>query len=283
MTPELREQARIAAFAAPATIFMLAMFAVPLFAVFWQSITTNSGDEFSLAAYAKILSTPIFAKVAYTTFEISIGATIFAFVLAYPIAYFLAKQPSRRRAFFMILILVPFWTSSLVKSFAFTIILGHAGVINDILGMFGLGPVKMLYNRFGVMVGMSHFLVPFMVFPIMANLIGQPPELAKAAAIMGANKLNVFLRVTFPLSLPGVVAGALLVFILCLGFYLVPALLGSRHDMMMSNLVDFYAREVLDWSMASAIAVFLTVAAIIAASLISMVKGGGSILSEEAR
>ena len=283
MTPEQREQARIAAFAAPATIFMLAMFAVPLFAVFWQSITTNAGDEFSLAAYAKILSTPIFAKVAYTTIEISIGATIFAFVLAYPIAYFLAKQPPRRRAFCMILILIPFFTSSLVKSFAFTVILGHAGVINDILGIFGLGPVKMLYNRFGVMVGMSHFLVPFMVFPIMANLIGQPPELAKAAAIMGANKLNVFLRVTFPLSLPGVVAGSLLVFILCLGFYLVPALLGSRHDMMMSNLIDFYAREVLDWSMASAIAVFLTIAAIIAAILISMVKGGGSILSNETR
>ena len=128
MTPEQREQARIAAFAAPATIFMLAMFAVPLFAVFWQSITTNAGDEFSLAAYAKILSTPIFAKVAYTTIEISIGATIFAFVLAYPIAYFLAKQPPRRRAFCMILILIPFFTSSLVKSFAFTVILGHAGV-----------------------------------------------------------------------------------------------------------------------------------------------------------
>ncbi len=283
MTPELREQVRIAAFAAPATVFMLVMFAVPLGAVFLQSFTAKSGVGFSLAAYVKILSTPLFARVAYTTIEISIGATIFAFVLAYPIAYFLAKQPPARRALCMILILIPFWTSSLVKSFAFTIILGHAGVINDLLGAFGLGPVKMLYNRFGVMVGMSHFLVPFMVFPIMANLLGQPPELAKAAAIMGANKLKVFLRVTFPLSLPGVVAGALLVFILCLGFYIVPALLGSRHDMMLSNLVDFYAREVLDWSMSSAVAVFLTLAAIIAAVLLSKVRGGASILSEEAR
>ena len=169
MTPELREQARIAAFAAPATLFMLAMFAVPLVAVFWQSFTTDAGDEFSLAAYAKILSTPIFARVAYTTIEISLGSTIFAFVLAYPIAYFLAKQPPARRTLFMILILIPFWTSSLVKSFAFTVILGHAGVVNDLLGTFGVGPVKMLYNRVGVTVGMSHFLVPFMVFPIMAN------------------------------------------------------------------------------------------------------------------
>ena len=283
MTPEIREQVRIAAFAAPATLFMLALFAVPLGAVFWQSVTTETGVGLSLAAYAKILKTPLFARVAYTTLEISIGSTIFAFILAYPIAYFLAKQPPARRSVCMILILIPFWTSSLVKSFAFTVILGHAGVVNDLLGAFDLGPVKMLYNRIGVTVGMSHFLVPFMVFPILANLLGQPPELAKAAAMMGAGKLRTFLRVTFPLSLPGVVAGALLVFILCLGFYIVPALLGSRHDMMLSNLVDFYAREILDWQMASAIAVLLTVAAIIAAILLSRVRGGASILSKEAQ
>jgi putative spermidine/putrescine transport system permease protein/mannopine transport system permease protein len=283
MTPELREQVRIAAFAAPATLFMLVMFAVPLGDVFLQSISTKTGAGFSLATYAKILNTPLFTRVAYTTIEICIGSTIYAFILAYPIAYFLAKQPPARRSFCMILILVPFWTSSLVKSFAFTVILGHAGVVNDLLGAFDVGPVKMLYNRIGVTVGMSHFLIPFMVFPILANLLGQPPELAKAAAMMGAGKLRTFLRVTFPLSLPGVVAGALLVFILSLGFYIVPALLGSRHDVMLSQLVDFYAREILDWPMASAIAVVLTGVAVIAAVLLSQVRGGASILSKEAR
>ena len=282
MTPEFRAQARIAVFALPATLFMLVMFAVPLGSVFLQSITARSGTGFSMAAYVKIVETPLFARVAYTTIEISVGATFFALLLAYPIAYFLSRQPPARRSLFALLILVPFWTSSLVKSFAFTVILGHAGVVNDILGTFGVGPVKLLYNRVGVMVGMSHFLVPFMVFPILANLLGQPPELAKAAAIMGAGKLRVFLRVTFPLSLPGVVAGSLLVFILTLGFYIVPALLGSRKDMMLSNLVDFYAREVLDWPMAAAVAVLLTVAAMIAAFLLSKIRGGASILSGEA-
>jgi putative spermidine/putrescine transport system permease protein len=182
----------------------------------------------------------------------------------------------------MILILIPFWTSALVKSFAFTVLLGHAGIINTLLGDIGLGPYKLLFNRIGVMVGMSHFLVPFMVFPILTNLTGQPPELAKAASIMGAGKLRIFLTVTLPLSLPGVVSGALLVFILALGFYIVPKLLGGRQDVMLSSLVDFYARELIDWQVSSAIAVILMIAALIAAVLLAQIRGGASILSKEA-
>lgn len=281
MKPQFKEEMRLVAFAAPATIFMLFMFAVPLFTVFQQSFSTNDGPGFSLAAYSKLFSTALFLKVGYTTLKISVGATIFSFLLAYPVAYFMSKKPPKQRMLWMILILVPFWTSSLVKSFAFTIILGQSGIINEFLATFDLGPWKMLFNRFGVMVGMSHFLVPFMVFTILTNLLSQPPNLASAAEIMGASKLRIFLRVTFPLSLPGVVAGALLVFILTLGFYIVPALLGSRHDMMLSNLVDFYLRELLDWQMASAIAVLLTVVAILAAFLLSKIRGGASILSAE--
>lgn len=280
MSPDAREQMRIAVFALPATLFLLVMFAVPLASVILQSFTVNDGSTFSLASYTKVLGTTLFRQVMWTTTQIAVGATLFSFVLAYPVAYFLSRKPATSRAVWMILILVPFWTSSLVKSFAFTIILGQSGVINGALGHFGLGPFQLLFNRFGVMVGMSHFLVPFIVFPVLANLVAQPPELARAAEIMGAGKLRIFLRVTFPLSLPGVIAGALLAFILSLGFYIIPALLGSRKDMMLSNLIDFYARELLDMQTASVIAVILTLAAIIAAMLLSKVRGGGSILSE---
>jgi putative spermidine/putrescine transport system permease protein/mannopine transport system permease protein len=277
--PDTREQLRIAAFAAPATLFLAIMFAGPLFSIVRQSI--RAGDTaVSLASYEKIFLTPLFRQVAYTTFEISVGATLFSLLLAYPIAYFLSRQNPKPRALWMVLILVPFWTSSLVKSFAFTVILGQSGTINQLLAEFGIGPWKMLFNRFGVMVGMSHFLIPFLVFPILTNLIAQPPELPKAAAIMGSGKLRIFLKITLPLSLPGVVAGALLAFILSLGFYIIPALLGSRKDMMLSNLIDFYARELLDWQTASAIAVLLTGVAIAAAVLLSKVRGGASILSE---
>ncbi|RUY36329.1 ABC transporter permease, partial [Mesorhizobium sp. M7A.F.Ca.US.001.04.1.1] len=199
MKPDFREQLRIATFAAPALLFLMVMFAVPLTSIFWQSVTTNDVGTFSLSGYAKVFSTALFAQVAYTTLEISVSATIFSFLLAYPVAYFLSRQPPAARAAWMILILVPFWTSSLVKSFAFTIILGQSGAINQFIAQFGLGPWPMLFNRFGVLVGMSHFLVPFMVFPILSNLLAQPPELGRAAEIMGSGKLRIFWKVTFPL------------------------------------------------------------------------------------
>ncbi|WP_291550173.1 ABC transporter permease [Bosea sp. (in: a-proteobacteria)] len=281
MRAESREQWRIAAFAMPAAIFMTLVFALPLGAVFLQSVQAPNGASFSAEAYAKIFTTPLFLRVAWTTFEISVGATIFSLLLAYPIAYFLSRQPPRRRALFMILVLVPFWTSSLVKSFSFMVLLGQSGIVNQLLGSIGIPPVKMLFNRFGVMAGMSHFLIPFMVFPILTSLINQPPELARAAAIMGAGKVRIFRKVTLPLSLPGVMAGALLVFILSLGFYVIPALLGGRQDMMFANLVDFYTREVLNWQMASAVAVLLIAAAVLASVLLSKVRGGGSVLSSE--
>ena len=280
MRPETREQFRIAVFALPATLFMLVMMAIPLGSVVWQSISDDMG--FSLAAYTKIAQSNLFVRVTRNTLEIALGATLVAFLLGYPIAYFLAKQSTKRQTIWLIVILIPFWTSSLVKSFAFVVMLGHAGILNTLLGEMGLGPYKMLFNRIGVMVGMSHFLVPFMVFPILTNLRSQPPELAKAGAIMGAGKFRIFRTVTFPLSLPGVVSGALLVFILALGFFIVPKLLGGRQDVMLSSLVDFYAREVFDFQMSSAIAVVLMATALLAAFLLSKVRGGASILSKEA-
>ena len=139
-------------------------------------------------------------------------------------------------------------------------------------------PGKLLFNRVGVIVGMSHFLVPFMVFPILTNLLNQPRELALASAILGAGKWRIFWRVTLPLSLPGVIAGVLLVMILSLGFYVVPALLGGRQDMMLANLVDFYAREIIEWPMAAALSVLLMRAAAVAALGLSIIPGGSALL-----
>lgn len=273
----VRKFFRESCFAAPATLFLGLIFAVPLVGIVMMSLQkTNNGGDFTIAAYDKIVTTPLFLRVVYTTLEISVGATFCALLLAYPVAYFLATQPPRRRALFMIFVLVPFWTSSLVKAFSFMVLLGQTGIVNQILDLIGIPPVKLLFNRIGVFAGMSHYLVPFFVFPILASLQSQPPELARAAAIMGAGKLRIFLRVTLPLSLPGVIAGALLVFTISLSFYVIPALLGGRKDMMIANLVDFYAREVLDWPMASAVAVVLIGVAVAASIALSKVRGGGS-------
>jgi putative spermidine/putrescine transport system permease protein len=275
---------REASFALPATIFMALLFAVPLIGIALNSFQHKDGGfALTVESYQNFFSTPLFLRVTYTTLQISVGATLCSLILAYPIAYFLAKQTPRKRALYMILVLVPFWTSSLVKVFSFMVLLGQSGIINQMFSAVGMDPVQMLFNRFGVMAGMSHFLVPFFVFPILASLQNQPPELARAAATMGAGKLRIFLRVTLPLSLPGVMAGSLLVFILSLGFYVIPALLGSRKDMMLSNLVDFYAREVLNWPMASAVAVVLVATSVLAAILLSKVRGGSSLLEGDSQ
>ncbi len=277
----LRQDRLVAAgFVLPAALFTAAVFLVPLWNVLVQSVTNPA---WTLAGYRSLLGSTLFWRVLQNTIEISVISTFVAFLLAYPMAYHLSRQTPRRRVMFLMLVMLPFWTSILVKSYAFMVLLGQSGIINQLLGIFGLGPVKLLFNRFGVMVGMSHFLIPFMVFPILAALQNQPPELARAAAIMGAGKLRIFWRVTLPLSLPGVMAGCLLVFILSLGFYVIPALLGGRQDMMLANLVDFYAREVLNWQMASAVAVLLVAAAVIAAMLLSKVRGGASLLAEDGR
>jgi putative spermidine/putrescine transport system permease protein len=274
---------REASYALPAALFMALLFGFPLLGIVYQSIQRVGGDGLTLAAYGRIFTTPLFLRVALTTLEISVGAAFCSLLLAYPVAYFLAKQPPRRQALYLILVLIPFWTSSLVKSFSLMVLLGHAGIINQLLAAVGVGPVNMLFNRLGVMIGMSHYLIPFMVFPILTSLRNQPPELGRAAAIMGAGKLRIFMRVTFPLSLPGVVTGLLLVFILSLGFYIIPALLGGRRDIVFGNLVDFYVREVLNWPMAAAVAVLLVLVAVTAAMLLAKIRGGSSLLSEGGR
>jgi putative spermidine/putrescine transport system permease protein len=278
---ERRQALYVALYAAPAMLLMLGVFVVPLGTIFVQSATPDGA--YSLHDYTRIVADPLFLRVGLTTIEITLLATLFALLLAYPLAFYLAHQPPRRRALLMVLVLVPFWTSVLVKSFAFTVILGHAGFINTGLAWLGVPPVKLLFNRVGVVIGMSHYLVPFMVFPILSNLIAQPKELALASSILGAGRWRIFWRVTLPLSLPGVMAGVLLVMILSLGFYVVPALLGGRQDMMLANLVDFYARETIDWPMASALSVLLMAAAAIAALCLSLIPGGSALLGGEER
>ncbi len=275
---ERRQARHIALYAAPATLLMLGVFVVPLGIIVVQSLTSEGAGAFSLRAFARIASDVLFLRVGITTIEITLLATGVALLLAYPLAFYLAQQPPRRRALLMVLVLVPFWTSVLVKSFAFTVILGHSGLINTALAWLGAPTITLLFNRVGVVVGMSHFLVPFMVFPILSNLVAQPRELAVASAILGAGKWRIFWRVTLPLSLPGVMAGVLLVMILSLGFYVIPALLGGRQDMMLANLVDFYTREAIDWPMASALSVLLMAAAALAAIGLSIIPGGSSLL-----
>ncbi|MFT4191332.1 MAG: ABC transporter permease [Comamonas sp.] len=245
-------------YAAPATAFLFLVMLVPLAYVAYTSVAGADGG-FTLAAYERLFSSALFLRTLWTTFEISLLASLCSLLLGYPIALHLARQPPRRRTLYMVLVLVPFWTSILVKSYAFTVLLGRAGLVNQGLSaLFGEAvQLPMLFNRFGVMVGMTNYLIPFVVFPVLASLLAIDPALYRASEIMGARPPRIFWRITLPLSLPGVAAGVLSTTVMSMGFFVIPALLGGRKDVMMSNLVDFYTRESMDWNMASAIGVVL--------------------------
>lgn len=243
-------------FLLPATLFTVAVFVAPLWTVFYQSFF-NPG--FTLEKYDELLGSTLFYKVLWNTVVISLTATVCTLLLAYPMAYHLARQPARRRALFLVMIMLPFWTSILVKSYAFMIMLGQNGLINSVLGMADIPPVALIYNRIGVIIGMVHFLMPFILFPIFTNLLQQNQSIRRAAETMGAGKWRIFFQITLPLSVPGVVAGSLLAMIQSLGFFITAALLGGRGDLMIANLIDFYTKEILDWGTASAVAVLLLV------------------------
>ena len=246
-----------AIYVAPATIFLFLVVFIPLVYVFYTSIAGPEG--FTLTAYQQLLTSTLFQRTLLTTIEISLTASIASLLLGYPIALQLSKQSPKKRAVFMILVLVPFWTSILVKSFAFSVLLGRSGVVNTVLSWFASEPVhlELLFNRIGVMVGMTNYLIPFVVFPVLASLLAIDQSLYRAAQIMGAKPPRMFFQITVPLSLPGVAAAVLSTTVMSMGFFVIPALLGGRKDVMMSNLVDFYTRETMDWNMASAVGVIL--------------------------
>ena len=242
-------------FVAPAAILSLLVALVPMGFIFHFS----SRGFTSLEPFQTILESTLFHRAMWTTLEVAFWASLISLLLGYVIALHLARQSPRRRAALMVLVLLPFWTSILVKSYAFTIILGREGIINSFLSWASGSQVvlPLIFNRFGVMVGMTNYLTPLIVFPVLASLLAIDPALYRAAEVMGARPMRVFFTVTLPLSAPGVLAGVLSVAVMSLGFFIVPALLGGRQDLMLANLVDFYTREVLDWNIASAVGVVL--------------------------
>lgn len=242
----------------PAALFLFLVMFVPLAYVVYTSVAAPGGG-LTLHAYGRLFASALFMRTLVTTIEISIIASLSSLLLGYPIALHLAKLPARKRAIYMMLVLVPFWTSILVKSYAFTILLGRDGLVNQLLSFVFHAKVHlpMLFNRFGVMVGMTNYLIPFIVFPILASLLAIDKTLYRASEIMGAKPPRIFFQITLPLSFPGIAAAVMSTTVMSMGFFVIPALLGGRTDVMMSNLVDFYTRETMDWNMASAIGVIL--------------------------
>jgi ABC-type spermidine/putrescine transport system permease subunit I len=255
----------------PLLLFLAAFYAYPVAAMMWRSV---ADPRFTTAHYVALFTTDLYGLVFWITLRISLVTTLAALLLGYPVAYCLARLPPARANLLLILVVIPFWTSILVRTYAWMVLLGRDGVINRLLMALGViqAPLRLLNTTFAVYVAMVHVLLPFMILPLFATLRGIDPQLLRAAASLGARPAAAFRQVLLPLSLPGVFAGCLLVFILALGFFITPALVGSPRDLMIAILIDQQV-ETLHWPFASALAVVLLAAAVGSFALLSKALG----------
>ena len=205
--------------------------------------------------------------VLVRTFVVSASVTLICLILGYPLAALIARSKGVVANTLLVLVLLPFWTSLLVRTSAWVVLLQSRGVVNSALAWAGVidpaQPLELIYNRIGVLVAMTHILLPFMVLPIYSVMRSIPPVYLRAASSLGAPPFMAFWRVYLPMSLPGVSAGALLVFILALGYYITPALVGGPRDQMVSYFIAYYSNQVTNWGMAAALSGILLVAVLI--------------------
>ncbi|HTD76436.1 MAG TPA: ABC transporter permease, partial [Chloroflexota bacterium] len=204
----------------------------------------------------------VFRDVLGRTLWISAMVTLICLVLGYPVAYVIAAQPPGRAGLLLFLVLLPFWTSLLVRTVAWVVLLQKEGVLNSLFLSLGLvnEPLKMIFNRFAVYVAMVHVLLPFMVLPLYSVMRSIPPSYVRAASSLGAKPFTAFWRVYVPQTLPGIGAGCLMVFIQALGYYITPALVGGADDQMISYFIAFYASKTVNWGMAAALSIMLLTA-----------------------
>ena len=241
---------------APTLLLLAVFFLYPLGDMLARSLYD---PDFTWKHYARLVAEPTYLQVLWITFEIALSVTVAALVLGFPLAYFLSQIRTRTAGLLMILVVVPYFTSVLVRTYAWMVLLGTEGIVNQLLGAVGLidQPLALMYTRFGVLVGMTYILLPYMVLALYSVMRGIDTGLLRAAESLGASRRRAFWRIFVPLSMPGVAAGSLLVFILSIGFFITPALMGSQEDSMISMIIESQVETYFDWGFASALASIL--------------------------
>jgi putative spermidine/putrescine transport system permease protein len=245
-------------FIVPLLILMALVFNIPLLAMLGRS---TSFPAFTLEHYRELFDTQLYLKVIWNTFQIAATVTAVCALIGYPLAYWIYGLPPAARFVALMLVVIPFWISVLIRTYAWIIILGNAGIVNQGLLAAGLigSPLAFLYNRLGVAIGMVNVLLPFLVLPLFVAMLKLDTRLLAAAKSLGASDAAVFWRVFFPLTLPALIAGSLLVFVMSLGFYVTPMILGGGRVPMLVSMLDLLINRMPNWSLASAISVVLLV------------------------
>ncbi|NSZ77061.1 ABC transporter permease [Agrobacterium tumefaciens] len=240
----------------PAALMLLTGFVYPL-----ARLVALSVPDMSLELYIRIFREPLYLKVLFSTTAVALAVMCCCLLLGFPVAYAMVRLKHPWALILTGCVLIPLWTSVLVRSYAWIVLLQRTGIINQALLSSKLidEPLRMIYTQGAVIVAMTHVLLPFMIMPIFAALRAIPPEYVQAAMNLGSTRLHAFRAIIVPLSLPGIFAGCVISFVLALGFYVTPALVGGAGSLMMATLIGQQTTVLLDWPFAAALSTSLLV------------------------
>lgn len=246
----------------PYIIWSFLLIALPLVLIVLYSITSGDNSlltiHLTLDNFRKILD-PVYVSVFVKSLEMGVITTVICLALAYPMAYFIAKIDENSQSILILLVTIPMWINTLLRTYAWISLLSDNGIVNSFLKMIGLNPVNMMYTNFSVVMGLVCDLVPFMVIPIHTSLAKMDYSLIEAASDLGASRFKVFTKVTLKLSLPGVINGVTMVFLLSISAFVIPVLLGGHQFVLIGNLIENQFISVGDWNFGSAISVILAI------------------------
>ena len=254
----VRERVALFSLSLPALALVIVTMVIPVAWLFWLSFLDDDGS-LSWVNYQRLIQQPSYERILLATFEISALTTAICIALGYPLSYVLSQLRPRVANLCMMGVLMPFWTSILVRTYAWLVLLQRHGVINDWGTRLGLWdqPITLIYNLNGTLIGLVHIMLPFLVLPLYSSMRAIDADYLKAASNLGASPVQAFWRVFFPLSLPGLLAGSLIVFILCLGSYVTPAMLGGGRVIMVANGIANDIQMFFNWGAASALGAVL--------------------------
>lgn len=259
---ERRTQVAFLLFLVPAVLLLLIVFVAPIVAFLSQSVLD---PDWTARHFEKFANSKVYFPVLIRTLKVSLLTALFCLLLGYPVAYVMAKTQGRLRMVIMAMVLIPFWTNVLARMFAWIVLLGKQGFVNASLIFIGVidEPMPIIFSEFAVLLGMVHYMLPYMILPLMAVMVSIPGNLTDAAENLGASPMRAFWYVFLPLSFPGIAAGILMVFIISLGFYVTPALLGGPKDVLLAQVIEFQISGTLNWGFAAALSLILLVTTLI--------------------
>lgn len=272
----------------PYILWISIMIVAPMLLIMLYAFTTQGNSvttfKFTLDNFGKFLSDPIFVDVLKRSLYIAVQTTIVCIILGYPAAYIIANASGKRKMILILLITLPTWINMLVRTYAWVGLLQDDGIFNIILGLFGIGPIKLLHTDFAVTLGMVYNFIPFMILQIYTSLTKMDKSYLEAASDLGADKVQSFLRVTLPLSLPGVISGITLVFLPAVSSFFIPKLLGGGQYVLIGNVIESQFLTSGNWNFGSAISLIMALIIMISMYITKKVdidtraNGGGKIL-----